>query len=272
MIFFPNAKINLGLRITGKRPDGYHDIETIFYPVGLSDALEFVEAGTSLNSDILEVTGIATGSRTEDNLVFKAVQKLRKNYTFPLLKIHLHKAIPAGAGLGGGSSDAACILKVINQHYNLSIDRKVIKEYALDLGSDCPFFIDCIPSIATGRGQIMTPVSPVLSDHYLIILNPGIGISTAEAYANCHPEIPSISLSQSILYPVNEWKEIILNDFESYAFEKHPVIGELKEEMYRADALFSLMSGSGSSVFGVFSKKPVLPQKLSEFVIWEGML
>jgi 4-diphosphocytidyl-2-C-methyl-D-erythritol kinase len=272
MIFFPNAKINLGLRITGKRPDGYHNIETIFYPVGLSDALEFVLSDRTSNKDILKVTGIDTGSKPDDNLVIKAVMKLREKNSFPPLRIHLHKAIPVGAGLGGGSSDAACLLKVLNRQFELNIDKTRLKELALELGSDCPFFIDCVPSAATGRGEIMTPVKPALSGYYLVILNPGVGLSTAEAYAHCRPEVSSTSLLESVEYPINEWRELIINDFEAYAFQKHPIIGELKKDLYKYNALFSLMSGSGSSVFGVFLKRPTLPQRLAEYIIWEGMM
>ena len=272
MIFFPNAKINIGLRITGKRPDGYHDIETVFYPVGLSDALEFVISGQSVKKDILKVTGIDTGGEPESNLVIKTINRLREKNSFPVLKIHLHKVIPVGSGLGGGSSDAACLLKVINRYFKLNIDDPDLKVLALELGSDCPFFIDCIPSYARGRGEILTPVNPVLSGYYLVLINPGVGINTGEAYKYSNPELPSASLLQLIERPLIKWKEFIINDFEAYAFRKYPVLGNIKEELYKSDALFSLMSGSGSSVYGIFSEKPKLPLKLREFVIWEGNL
>ena len=272
MIFFPNAKINIGLRITGKRPDGYHDIETIFYPVGLSDALEFVVSDQQINKDSLTVTGINTGTEPENNLVMKTVIKLRYKSLFPALKIHLHKVIPIGAGLGGGSSDAAYMLKVLNRHFGLNIDNSGLKALAMELGSDCPFFIDCIPSLATGRGEILTPVKPVLSGYYLVIINPGVGINTAEAYQNCLPGLPSTSLLKLSESPVNEWRDHILNDFEDFAFQKQPIIGDLKDELYKSNALFSLMSGSGSSVYGIFPEKPILPQKLKELVIWEGVM
>ena len=272
MVFFPNAKINIGLRITGKRPDGYHDIETIFYPVGLSDALEFVISDQQDKTDILQVTGIDTGSSPDINLVIKTVQRVRKEKVFPVLKIHLHKAIPVGAGLGGGSSDAACMLKVLNRHLGLNIDYQLIKSMALELGSDCPFFIDCVPSVATGRGEILNPVKPFLSGYYLVIINPGVRINTAEAYLHCKPETPLTSLSDLIERPVIEWKGLILNDFEYFAFRKYPVLEDLKEELYKSNALFSLMSGSGSSVYGIFSMKPDLKEKLKEYIVWEGMI
>ena len=272
MIVFPKAKINLGLRITGNRPDGYHDIETIFYPVDLYDALEFVVPAEQLTKDIITISGISTGNNPDENLVIKTAQKLREKYSFPLLKIHLHKIIPVGAGLGGGSSDAVCFLKAINRLFKLSMEEKDLKATALELGSDCPFFIDLSPAFATGRGEILKPVSPVLKGYYLLLLNPGIVINTREAYQSCHPEHPSASLLHLIDNPVNRWKELIINDFEEYAFRRYPMIEEIKNELYNCGALFSLMSGSGSSVYGIFNTKPELPEKLKKLVIFEGIM
>jgi 4-diphosphocytidyl-2-C-methyl-D-erythritol kinase len=270
MIVFPNAKINIGLRISGIRPDGYHDIETIFYPIMLTDALEFVITDQAVKEDILIVTGINTGSRPENNLIIKTIDKLRERHSFPFLKIHLHKVIPVGAGLGGGSSDAACLLKVLNKRFELNIDDQDLKARALELGSDCPFFVDCIPSFASGRGEILTAVRSALTNYYLVLINPGVGISTREAYQNCLQRPVSTSLLELYEHPVNEWKGLIYNDFEDYAFRKLPVIRDIKEALYGSGALFSLMSGSGSSVYGIFPGKPELPKKLTEYVIWEG--
>jgi 4-diphosphocytidyl-2-C-methyl-D-erythritol kinase len=273
MVTFPKAKINIGLRITGKRPDGFHEIETLFYPVSLCDALEFVVAEDQKGRDILTVTGIAPGDNPQDNLVMKAVKKLREEHRFPILKMHLHKAIPAGAGLGGGSSDAAFILKGINRCYGLNMDNDTLKAVALELGSDCPFFIDCIPVYATGRGEIMLPCEKqLLKNHYFVLLNPGIGVNTKKAYQNCHPSIPSSTLQSLINLPCDTWKDHLANDFEEYAFGLHPRIKMLKEELYSAGAIFSSMSGSGSSVFGIFTNRIQVPDKLKEFVIWQGML
>jgi 4-diphosphocytidyl-2-C-methyl-D-erythritol kinase len=273
MITFPISKINIGLRITGKRPDGFHNIETLFCPVPLCDALEFVEAKDQNNGDILTVTGIDTLGETKDNLVMKAVKKLREKNNFPLLKMHLHKAIPAGAGLGGGSSDAAFLIKGINRCYGLKLDNETLKAVALELGSDTPFFIDCTPSYATGRGEILVPCEKnLLKNNYMLLLNPGVGINTREAYQNSHPYKPSASLHELIYMPADKWRDHIVNDFEEYAFGLYPQIMLLKEELYRAGALFSLMSGSGSSVFGIFKRRPKLPEKLREFVIWQGVL
>ena len=273
MIVFPRAKINLGLRITGKRTDGYHNIETIFYPVGLCDALEFVVEPEQNKRDNLTVTGIPLEVNPEENIVMKAVSKLRGKYLFPILKIHLHKAIPHGAGLGGGSSDAACMLKSLNRHFGLAASEKEIKSMALDIGSDCPFFLDGDPSFASGRGEILEAINPVLSGFYLLLLNPGVGINTREAYQNCRPEAPAGTLLSISSLDIKDWKEHIFNDFEEYAIKKHPEIGQIKENLYKHGALYSSMSGSGSSVYGIFSGKPgKMAGHLRDMVIWEGVM
>jgi len=272
MVVFPKAKINIGLRIKRKRSDGYHDIETIFYPVSLCDALEFVVSDEPRKEDLLTVTGMDTGCNPDDNLVIKALRKLRERHTFPFLKIHLLKIIPAGAGLGGGSSDAAFLLKAVIRHFKLAVNEENLKAAALELGSDCPFFVDCIPSFASGRGEILKPIKHVPAGLFILLLNPGVGINTREAYQNCRPANSSASLIQLYDLPVPEWKELIINDFEPYAFKKHPLIREIKNGLYSSGALFSSMSGSGSTVYGIFSQKPDLPDELTDYVIWEGAL
>jgi 4-diphosphocytidyl-2-C-methyl-D-erythritol kinase len=272
MISFPKAKINLGLRITGKRADGFHDIETVFYPVGLSDALEFVVHPSLRNEDELTVTGFNPGIRFERNLVIRAVRKLREIFPLPFLKIHLHKVIPTGAGLGGGSADAACMLRSVNRRFNLSLSDSELRSYALELGSDCPFFIDPSPSFAIGRGEILSPVKPVLEGYYLVLINPGIHISTREAYLNSFPSKPEKSLEQIISFDVSKWKKLIKNDFEDYAFKVYPQIGDIKKALYKAGALFSSMTGSGSTVYGIFEEKTKVPGKLKDFVIYEGVM
>lgn len=273
MVVFPKAKINLGLRITERRGDGYHNIETIFYPVKLCDAMEFVLLPGSERSDQLTVTGIPVGIAPENNIVIKAISSLRASYSVPYLKLHLHKVIPHGAGLGGGSSDAACILKSLNRYLQLGIGDKELHDLALAVGSDCPFFLDCEPSFATGRGELFEPVQPVLEGYYLVLLNPGVGINTGEAYRNCSPSKPGSSLKELCALGVKDWKNSVLNDFEDYAFTVHPVVGEIKAALYSSGAVFSLMSGSGSSVYGIFEKKPEgLPPGLSSMIIWEGTM
>jgi 4-diphosphocytidyl-2-C-methyl-D-erythritol kinase len=164
------------------------------------------------------------------------------------------------------------MLKVLNRFFKLELDILKLRAMALELGSDCPFFIDCVPALATGRGEIMTPVNAVLSGFYLVLVNPGVGVNTAEAYKNCHPSVPSSGLMDLTAHPAEEWRELVINDFEDFAFKKHPVIRELKEELYRSGAVFSLMSGSGSSVFGIFKEIPQIPEKIRQFVIWKGLM
>jgi 4-diphosphocytidyl-2-C-methyl-D-erythritol kinase len=273
MIVFPKAKINLGLRITEKREDGFHNIETIFYPIDLCDALEFVALPRHQAKDLLTVTGISLGVSPEENILIKAVTKLREKYSFPWLRIHLHKAIPHGAGLGGGSSDAACLMKSLNRHFTLGIADDILRAMALETGSDCPFFISGQPAYATGQGEKLEPVGNILSGYYLILINPGVGINTGEAYRNCRPGRPGFSLSELVKMNIAEWKGVILNDFEDFAFKKHPVISRAKEALYNSGALFSSMSGSGSSVYGIFSGKPdKLAAGLKRMVIWQGAM
>jgi 4-diphosphocytidyl-2-C-methyl-D-erythritol kinase len=272
MVGFPKSKINLGLRITGKRDDGYHDIETVFYPVNLCEALEYVINNDKNGKDILTVTGHDFPGIPEDNLVLKVVRKLRNLFDLPYLKIHLHKAIPAGAGLGGGSSDAASALKMVNRHFGLAMSPNDLKEVALEIGSDCPFFIDSIPSLASGRGEILEPVSPVLKNMYILLLNPEIKVSTREAYEDCIPSKPASSLGELIKKPVSEWKGLIVNDFEKTVFKMHPDIGVIKNSLYDAGALFSSMSGSGSTVYGIFPEKPEITPDLKRHLIYEGLL
>jgi len=272
MLVFPKAKINLGLRITGRRPDGYHDIETLFYPVNLCDALELVSDPGQPGKDTLSVSGIEIPGMAEDNIVLKAVRRLREDFPVPYLRIHLHKNIPSGAGLGGGSSDAAFILKAVNRTFSLGLSAPDLKNIAAGLGSDCPFFVDCLPSFASGRGEILTPAGTILEDYYAVLLNPGIKISTREAYGNCSPSKPPTPLHTLVKRPVNEWKEIIVNDFEKTVFPFHPEIKEIKQALYSSGAVYSSMSGSGSTVYGIFKEKPVIPGDLRRLIIHEGSL
>lgn len=271
MITFPKAKINLGLRVTGKRPDGYHDIETIFYPVGLSDALEFV-LSPGKKGDEMVVTGLEIKTKQENNLVIKALNAFRKRYSIPDLKIHLHKAIPSGAGLGGGSSDAACMVKALTKYFNLNISREELMEIALEAGSDCPFFIDPVPSAASGRGEILKPVRSILEGYYLLLVNPRILISTKEAYFNTRVSVPERALEELIMLPPEKWQNLIVNDFEEYAFRLYPEIEDLKKNLTGSGAVYTSMSGSGSTVYGIFETVPDIPDKIRKYVIYEGVL
>ena len=274
MILFPNCKINLGLHITHKRKDGYHDIETLFYPVGLKDALEMVisENGhknkeVDFSSSGLEITG-----DTADNLCVKAYHLLKKDFpSLPFLHMHLLKKIPMGAGLGGGSADGAFALLLLNQLCHLGLSEDQLMVYALQLGSDCPFFIHNKPCMAKGRGEKMKEITLDLSGYTFLIVNPGIHISTAKAFAGIKPQQPELSIEKIMEYPVNQWKKLLSNDFEQTIGEQYPKILQIKEDLYHAGALYASMTGSGSSVYGLFEKgndtKRKLPFEFTTYLI-----
>ncbi|MDR1645793.1 MAG: 4-(cytidine 5'-diphospho)-2-C-methyl-D-erythritol kinase [Tannerellaceae bacterium] len=252
MICFPNAKINLGLNVTGKRPDGYHDIETVFYPIPLRDALEVVEAEAFSFSQ----TGIPVDAPVEDNLVVKAL-RLLSGYGLPALEVHLYKGIPSGAGLGGGSADAAFMLKLLNDFGQLGLCDGELEAMAAKLGADCPFFIRNRPVFASGTGNIFEPVSLSLKGYRLCLVTPGIVIPTAGAYAEVRPQVPAVSLKEMIRLPVGQWKGRVSNDFESSVFARYPALAAIKENFYEVGAVYASMSGSGSSVYGLFEEGTV---------------
>jgi 4-diphosphocytidyl-2-C-methyl-D-erythritol kinase len=272
MVIFPNAKINIGLRITEKRSDGFHNIETVFYPIKLGDALEFNLPVSPLQEDYLVTSGINTGCSRKDNLISRAVELLRQKYPVPSLNIHLHKAIPLGSGLGGGSSDAASMLKWLNNFFKINLSKDELKSLSAGLGSDCAFFIENTPAFAVGRGEILRPLPLDLTGYQLVLLSPGIHISSKEAFENCIPQKPSDDLEELILKPVAEWKETIVNDFESTIFAKYPLIKSFKELLYNHGAIYCSMSGSGSSVYVIFNKKPVIPEDLKKYVIYSDII
>jgi 4-diphosphocytidyl-2-C-methyl-D-erythritol kinase len=252
MVVFPNAKINLGLRVIERRKDGFHTIETIFLPIGLCDILEFVECHD--HKSTLEVTGIAVPGKTEDNLILKAWQIMHQKHSIPFIEAHLHKIIPIGAGLGGGSSDAAFMLKGLNEFFSCGCSSGVLEAYAAELGSDCAFFIRNQPAIGTGRGEILEPIQIALSEYEILLINPGIHVGTREAYAGITPGKPESMLKELINMPVSRWQEIINNDFEKSVFATFPKIAELKKKILDQGAVYASMSGSGSSVYGIFRK------------------
>ena len=253
MLVFPNAKINIGLNITEKRLDGFHNLETVFYPINLTDILEFVE---SKDKTIFQNTGLEINISNSDNLVLKAYYLLKENYKLPELNIHLHKIIPVGAGLGGGSSDAAFMLTALNTYFELQISDSDLEKYAQQLGSDCPFFIKNKPIFAEGTGNIFTTVNLDLSDYYILIVKPDIHISTKEAFTGINPANPEFNLREISNLPVSDFKKTITNDFEETIFKIYPEIKQIKDDLYRAGALYAQMSGSGSAVFGIFALKP----------------
>lgn len=250
MICFPNAKINLGLNVVGRRPDGYHNIETVFYPIPLCDALEVVGAEAFSFSQ----TGLPLEASTESNLAVKAM-RLLSGYGLPPLEVHLHKAIPSGAGLGGGSSDAAFMLKLLNAFGSLGLGEAELETLASRLGADCPFFIRNRPIFASGTGNVFEPLSLSLKGFRLCLITPpGIAVSTAEAYAALSPQLPPISLKEIIRLPVNAWREQMTNDFEPLVFARYPELAIIKQNLYEAGAAYAAMSGSGSSIFGLFEE------------------
>ncbi len=252
MIVFPNAKINLGLNILRKRSDGYHDIESIFYPIPLCDIFEF-----TMSSEVsLIQTGIVLDSDAASNLVMKAYRLICINHSLPPIKVHLHKIIPAGSGLGGGSADAAFMLIALNEFFRIGLSDEKLKEYASTLGSDCVFFINNKTAIASGRGELLQTIDLNLSGFYLILIIPPVHVSTKEAYAGVVPTERNHSLAEIIKNPLDTWKATISNDFEASILNNHDSIRLIKEQLYKHGASYASMSGSGSSVFGIFKDEP----------------
>ncbi|MBN2762764.1 MAG: 4-(cytidine 5'-diphospho)-2-C-methyl-D-erythritol kinase [Bacteroidales bacterium] len=273
MLLFPNAKINLGLSITEKRPDGFHNLLTVFYPIGLCDMLEFIEDPKVQKGRInLNITGIKVDGDPMENLCAKAYNLLQSDFNLPGLSVHLHKIIPIGAGLGGGSSDAAFMLKGLNSHFNLSLSTEELEEYAARLGSDCAFFIRNQPVFAYEKGNVFRDLKLILDDFYIMLIHPGIHISTSIAYAQIVPSLPVKSPEKIVLLPVERWKDELQNDFEKSLFGKYPEIRTIKERLYKMGALYACMSGSGSSVFGIFSEMPSVPEDFSSYFHWKGKL
>lgn len=255
MITFPNSKINLGLNVVEKRPDGYHNLETVFYPVNLQDALEITTAKDSEKEYTLHITGTPVECPPEDNLVVKAYLLLKKDFELPNVNIYMFKHIPSGAGLGGGSSDAAFMIKALNLKYHLNLTTGQMENYASSLGADCAFFIQDKPVFATGIGNLMEPVSLSLKGYYILLVKPDIHVSTREAYETIRPHCPDLSLKELIKRPVDTWKSSMVNDFEESVFARHPGIRELKEKIYGLGAVYASMTGSGSAVYGLFEKQ-----------------
>ena len=254
MICFPSCKINLGLRITQKRADGFHALETVFFPISIKDALEIIiEPETSAAPITFTSSGLAINGDPSDNLCFKAYEILKKDYpTIPNIKMHLHKTIPMGAGLGGGSSDGAFTLVALNQLFNLQIPEQALLDYALQLGSDCPFFIINTPAFATGRGEILKPINLNLDGYSIVIVNPGIAISTKLAFSLITPKVPDTNMEAIICEPVTSWKEKLINDFEQPIFNSFPELANIKETLYQKGAVYASMTGTGSTVYGIF--------------------
>ena len=257
MITFPNAKINLGLNITEKRPDGYHNLETIFYPIKLQDALEVTRAEYTDKDFTLSLTGVPIEGDPEQNLVVKAYRLLKKDFpTLPAIDIHMFKHIPTGAGLGGGSADAAFMIKLLNEKCHLQLSNAKMETYAAALGADCAFFIENKPVFASGIGNIFEPIELSLKGYHLVLVKPDIFVSTKVAFSKIQPKHPEISLKEIVKQPVEQWKELMKNDFELSVFGEFPEIAAIKDKLYDLGAVYASMSGSGSSVFGIF-REPI---------------
>ncbi|SFG75217.1 4-(cytidine 5'-diphospho)-2-C-methyl-D-erythritol kinase [Pedobacter insulae] len=257
MLAFANAKINLGLNLTEKRSDGFHNLETIFYPVKINDVIELVDSEETL----CIIKGIEIPGNVDENICLKAFKVLQKDFNLPHQKLILLKNIPVGAGLGGGSSDAAFLIKLVNEKFNLSLSKSQMERYARSLGADCAFFIKNEPVFAYAKGDEFEDMELRLTNHFLVLVKPPIHVSTASAYADVKVRQPITSLKKLIHLPLKDWRAHIFNDFEPSVFAKHPQIEEIKAKLYDADATFALMSGSGSSVFGIF-ENPVKLQEL----------
>ncbi|MBQ7527924.1 MAG: 4-(cytidine 5'-diphospho)-2-C-methyl-D-erythritol kinase [Bacteroidaceae bacterium] len=248
------CKINLGLNIVERRPDGYHNLQTIFYPVPLYDELTIWESD---GEDELTLGGHPLEGEVQDNLVLRAVRLLRQEgFSVPPLSIDLRKVIPSGAGLGGGSSDAACMVRSVSQLFGLSLSQEQMERLVGRLGADCPFFVNPRPLYAEGIGDVFTPISLSLSGWYLMLVKPEVHVSTREAYAGVHPHLPAFSLLETAKLPVGQWAGKMMNDFEESIFASHPLLAEIKQELYTQGAVYASMSGSGSTLFGLFRSRP----------------
>ncbi len=252
MISFPNAKINLGLNVVEKRTDGFHNLETIFLPISINDALEIIpskEKGAKLE---FTYSGLPIIGNTNENLCVRAYHLLQQDFKLPAIKMHLHKSIPMGAGLGGGSADGAFTLKLLNTIFKLKLTEQQLLEYALQLGSDCPFFIRNKPSFATSRGEILEDVTIDLSAYEIILINPNIHISTSKAFSKITPTHPQKSIKEIAQQPINTWKKDLINDFEKSLSNDYLLIEHIKNLLYHNGAVYASMTGTGSTVFGIF--------------------
>ena len=260
MVRFPNCKINLGLEIGTKRPDGFHSLETVFIPLPLTDVLEIITAGINQQENVAySSSGLTIEGSSNENLCVRAYDLVKADYpAMPAIRMHLHKHIPMGAGLGGGSADAAYTLQMLDSLFGLMIPEKKMQEYALQLGSDCPFFLYNKTVIARGRGEILEPISLDLSSYNVVLIHPGIHVNTAWAFSKLDKRSKSeVPLSERISKDILTWKDNIVNDFEVPVFQYFPEIESIKNELYKAGALYASLSGSGSSVYGIFKWKTV---------------
>ena len=256
MITYPNAKINLGLNIVEKRPDGYHNLETVFYPINLQDALEVTKLENEDEEYKLKVSGVTIEGEPDNNLVVKAYHLVKKDFPdMAPINIHMFKHIPTGAGLGGGSADAAFMIKLLNNKFKLDLSTEKMEEYAAILGADCAFFIHNKPVFASGIGNIFESINLSLKGYYFVLVKPDIFVSTKDAFANIVPMHPNHSLKEIIRMPIETWRATMKNDFETSVFQKYPEIAAIKDKLYDMGAIYASMSGSGSAVYGIFREQ-----------------
>lgn len=273
MILFPNAKINIGLSVIRKRSDGFHDIETIMYPIGLCDALEYIEEqeGT-IPGNLTTIAYSGNVSITGQDICLKVIQMLEEMFPLPSVRMHLLKNIPVGAGLGGGSSDAAFLLKSLNEQFSFGLSNDQMEELAGRIGGDCPFFIRNKPCLVSGKGDQLRDIPLKLEGYWLLLVYPGIIISTREAYQEIIPENKSVNLHDLIQQPPGQWRNTIKNQFEDSVYRKYPLLAEIKKELYRMGAVYSSMSGSGSGMYGIFNSEVKIPEKFKSYFIYKEFL
>lgn len=258
MIAFPNSKINLGLNILRKRPDGFHDLETVFYPLPLKDVIEVIKSPEAAAGIQFSATGLPVNGPLEENLCIRAYRLLQKDFPdLPPVKMHLHKVVPMGAGLGGGSANAVFMLKLLNEKFHLQLSNEKLLDYSIQLGSDCPFFIFNKPAIGTGRGELLQTISLDLSAYSIVLINPHIHINTAWAFAQLGQPVERKPIHAVIQQPVDTWQKDLVNDFEGPVCAHHPELLSIKENLYAAGALYASMTGSGSCFYGLFPKNKI---------------
>ncbi len=271
MLTFPNAKINIGLNIVEKRPDGFHNIESVFYPVNWCDALEIIPA----EQFHFQSSGLSIPGDTANNLCIKAYDLLYRTQpkmAQTSIHFHLHKVIPMGAGLGGGSADGSFALKILNEIFELGLSTPDLQNYARQLGSDCAFFIENRPVFCFNKGDEFEEFSLNLKSRFIVLVNPDIHISTAEAYAGIKPQKAEIPLKEALLLPINKWEGLVKNDFEENLLNRYPAIAETKKTLYDQGALYASMTGSGSTVYGIFEAEKDLKAQFPDFALWQGYL
>ena len=277
MITFPVAKINLGLNVVEKRPDGYHNLQTVFYPVPIMDALEIVPMSDGFPSDVdcdLKVTNITIEGDEQRNLVVRAYQLLKADFPdMPRVHAHLWKGIPTQAGMGGGSSDCGYMIRLLNETFDMGLSSEQMQQYAARLGADCAFFIECRASYAEGIGELLQPIDLDLSGWHIGVVRPDIPVPTKEAFSRIHPHYPALNCREAVMQPVETWRDTLTNDFEESVFVLHPEIGNVKEQLYKMGATYAAMSGSGSALFGLFKDEPdALRQTFPDMFTFSGVL